>query len=80
MPNTADYLTQLQSDRNDLADNLVTMGVAASHSETITELVPKVLDIQTGGGEQVIGTKTMATAQKIQSIVLAMPTTTTITI
>ena len=48
MPNTADYLTQLQSDRNDLADNLVTMGVAASHSETITALVPKVLTIPSG--------------------------------
>lgn len=47
----ADYLTQLASDRDDLADNLVTMGVQASHSETITELVPKVLDIAGGGIE-----------------------------
>jgi len=49
MPNTADYLNQLIDDRNDLADNLVTMGVAATHSETFTELVPKVLDISGGG-------------------------------
>lgn len=49
MPNTADYLNQLINDKNDLADNLVTMGVAASHSETFTELVPKVLDISGGG-------------------------------
>lgn len=48
MPNTADYLNQLIDDRNDLADNLVTMGVAASHSETFTELVPKVLSIPSG--------------------------------
>ena len=41
-------ITQLDSDRDDLADNLVTMGVAASHSETITELVPKVLTIPSG--------------------------------
>ena len=40
---------QLDSDRDDLADNLVTMGVATSHSETFTELVPKVLDIPLGG-------------------------------
>ena len=51
MPTTADYLTQLQSDRNALADNLVTMGVEASQSETFTSLVPKVLDIQGGGSD-----------------------------
>ncbi|MBQ5900225.1 MAG: InlB B-repeat-containing protein [Clostridia bacterium] len=50
MSSTAEYLTQLISDRDDLADNLVTMGVQATHSETITELVPKVLDIAGGGG------------------------------
>lgn len=48
MSTTADYLNQLIDDRNDLADNLVTMGVVASHSETFTELVPKVLDISGG--------------------------------
>lgn len=51
MPNTADYLNQLIDDRNDLADNLVTMGVAASHSETFTSLVPKVLTIPVGASE-----------------------------
>lgn len=48
MSTTADYLNQLIDDRNDLADNLVTMGVAASHSETFTSLVPKVLTIPSG--------------------------------
>lgn len=50
MPTTADYLTQLERDRDNLADNLVTMGVEASQSETFTSLVPKVLDISGGGG------------------------------
>ena len=48
-PTTADYLSQLDSDRDDLADNLVTMGVVASQSEPITDLVPKVLQISGGG-------------------------------
>lgn len=73
MPNTtADYLIQAQSDRDDLADNLVAQGVPASHSETITELVPKVLDIQTGGGFDGVG------IIPVQSMAEAMPTTVTI--
>lgn len=76
MPTTADYLTQLQSDRNDLADNLVIMGVAASHSETFTSLVPKVLTIPSGSGGGYSGVAVIP----IQSIAEAMPTNTTVTV
>lgn len=52
MPTTSDYLTQLQQDREDLVDNLETQGIDdLTGDETFTELVPKVLDIQTGGGD-----------------------------
>lgn len=44
------YITQLNTDKETLVDNLVTKGVEASDSETFTTLAPKVLDIQTGGG------------------------------
>lgn len=50
MATSADYLTQLQADKQTLVDNLVTKGVEATNDETFTSLVPKVLDIQTGGG------------------------------
>ena len=45
----ATYLTALDRDRDALAANLVTKGVQASSSETFTTLVPKVLDIPSGG-------------------------------
>ena len=45
----SDYLSKLNTLRNELADNLVTMGVAANHKETLSALVPKVLDISQGG-------------------------------
>lgn len=49
MPTTADYLTQLQQDREDLVDNLETKGISnLTGDETFTELVPKVLDIESG--------------------------------
>lgn len=48
MPTTANYLSKLVSQKNTLADNLVTKGVAATHDETLETLVPKVLKI-TGG-------------------------------
>lgn len=52
MPTTSDYLTQLQQDRENLVDNLETQGIDdLTGDETFTELVPKVLDIQTGGGD-----------------------------
>lgn len=51
MATTADYLNKLVEQKNTLADNLVTKGVTATHSETLETLVPKVLDISGGGGE-----------------------------
>lgn len=46
---TSEYLQQLQNDKATLVDNLTTKGVTASDDETFTELVPKVLDIPSGG-------------------------------
>lgn len=50
MATTADYLDKLVTQKNALADNLVTKGVAASHDETLETLVPKVLEISGGSG------------------------------
>lgn len=51
MPTIAEQLTQLTSDRDDLVDNLTTQGISGlTGDETFTELVPKVLDIEGGGG------------------------------
>ena len=48
---TADYLNQLEQDRQDLVDNLETKGITGlSGDETFTELVPEVLNIPSGGG------------------------------
>lgn len=49
MASTERYLNQLIEDKKTLANNLVEKGVEASEDETFTELVPKVLDIQSGG-------------------------------
>lgn len=49
MATTQEYLSQLQTDKQTLVGNLVTKGVSASNDETFTELVPKVLDISSGG-------------------------------
>lgn len=43
--NIANYLTALDAQRDQLARNLVTMGVQASESEKLNTLVPKVLQI-----------------------------------
>ena len=51
MATTADYLNKLVSQKNALADNLVTKGVTATHDETLETLIPKVLNISGGGGE-----------------------------
>ena len=48
MSTTSEYLQQLQTDKQNLVDNLVTKGVSATSDETFTSLVPKVLDISTG--------------------------------
>ena len=45
----ATELVKLNTQRNNLAANLTTKGVTASSSETLAELVPKVLDISGGG-------------------------------
>lgn len=46
---TSDYLEQLQQDREDLIDNLETKGITGlTGDETFTELVPEVLNIQSG--------------------------------
>lgn len=48
MSTIAEYLTELIAQRDALADNLVTMGVPATHSEKFNTLVQKVLDIVSG--------------------------------
>ena len=50
MASMTDYLNKLVTQKNTLADNLVTKGVTATHDETLESLVPKVLDISGGGG------------------------------
>ena len=40
MATTADYLNKLVTQKNALADNLVTKGVTATHDETLETLVP----------------------------------------
>ena len=50
MATTAEYLNKLVEQKNTLADNLVTKGVTATHDETLDTLVPKVLEISSGGG------------------------------
>jgi hypothetical protein len=48
---TADYLEQLQQDREDLVNNLETKGITGlTGDETFTELVPQVLNIPSGSG------------------------------
>jgi len=49
MATITDKLNQLESDRQDLVDNLETMGISGlSGDETFTELVPEVLNIPSG--------------------------------
>lgn len=48
MATTAEYLTQLQTDKATLVTNLVAKGVDATNDETFTTLVPKVANIQGG--------------------------------
>ena len=52
MATTTDYLNKLVTQKNTLADNLVTKGVTATHDETLETLIPKVLDISSGSTEQ----------------------------
>ena len=55
----ASYLSELVSQKNNLAANLVTKGVSASSSETLNTLVPKVLSISGGGGSAVLSPLTV---------------------
>lgn len=52
MATTTEYLNKLVTQKNTLADNLVTKGVSASHDETLDTLVPKILEIS-GSGENI---------------------------
>ena len=55
----ADLLTELQANKNDLANNLKTKGVEANTSEGFNTLVPKVLDIVGGdSGDLYVPTQT----------------------
>lgn len=47
----ADYLLELDKQRDKLAENLNTMGVTANNTEKFNTLVPKVLQIPQEGGE-----------------------------
>lgn len=48
---TEQYLNQLKVDKQSLVNNLIEKGVSATEEETFTTLVPKVLDISSGGSE-----------------------------
>lgn len=49
MATIAQLLTALNSCRNQLAENLTTMGVPSNSEETLYDLVPKILQVHTGG-------------------------------
>lgn len=49
MPTIAEQLAELVSQKNKLAENLTTKGVASTSSEKLNTLVPKVLQIESGG-------------------------------
>lgn len=49
MPTIAQYLTELDKQRDKLAENLTAKGVTASADEKLNTLVPKILDISTEG-------------------------------
>lgn len=51
MATTVEYLNKLVTQKNTLADNLTSKGVTATHDETLETLVPKVLEISGGGGD-----------------------------
>lgn len=51
MATTSELLTSLQRDKINYVDKLVEKGVEASYDETFTELIPKMDEIQSGGGD-----------------------------
>lgn len=50
MPTTSDYLTQLQTDKEGIVDNLEERGITVPSGATFTDLVPLVESIPSGGG------------------------------
>lgn len=52
MSTVAELITSLNAQKDALAANLVTKGVAAKDTEGFSTLVPKVLEIQGGGGDE----------------------------
>lgn len=54
MPDIAEYLTELDRQRKQLAENLNAMGVSATANEKLNTLVPKVLKIQSGNSEKTV--------------------------
>lgn len=84
MPTIAEQLTQLQKDREDLVDNLETMGISGlSGDETFTELVPEVLNIS-GGADlddyfvNTIGGTMTTNMSRASDLIKKVPTPTTI--
>ena len=49
-PTNNDFLTNLENDKQALVDNLNAKGVEASTDETFTSLIPKINEIEGGGG------------------------------
>ena len=56
-------LAALDTQRDNLAANLTTKGVAAANTETLAQLVPKVLNITSGGGGFTYGFEIQAFTQ-----------------
>lgn len=55
MATTTDYLNQIIAQKKALAENLKSKGIEASDSEKLNTLVPKVLDIPSGGSNLLKG-------------------------
>ena len=71
MSTTADYIAKLDTLRDNLAANLTTKGISGvSSANTLDTLVPKVLDIQGGGGGAVTSP---GTSQKLAIDVVMCP-------
>ena len=50
----ATAIVALETQRDNLAANLVLKGVSATETETLSSLVPKVLSIKTGGSSGIM--------------------------
>lgn len=77
MASMTDYLNKLVTQKNTLADNLVTMGIEATHDESLETLVPKVLDINSGGTPSAITFNgTYSTGDILEIEIIALNNTT----